>query len=262
VSRGLIANSQLEYRRLGAVISYGRLAGAIDWEAIEDRTRGLRSPPVWSSPENIVEAASRQFRLDVWADQPLRVEVWAEKEALAGVFLHACDALRVPYLSCRGYVSQSELWRAARRLRSYVEAGQDVIVLYFGDHDPSGLDMTRDIEDRLRRFDCAAGVRRLALNIDQVRKYNPPPNPAKMTDSRIGGYLEEFGDQSWELDALEPRLLSALVADELSGLMDNEAWNARVSEEVEARGELSLVASRWKQAVRGARRRTKKQDRG
>lgn len=122
VARDLIANKQTEYKRLGGVINDGRLAGLIDWDAIEDRTRGLESLAHWGSPENLVEACAEQFRIDRWRLQPSRVEVWVEKEALAGIFSEVCERWDVPYLSCRGYTSQSEMWRAAMRLKGVREA--------------------------------------------------------------------------------------------------------------------------------------------
>jgi hypothetical protein len=162
-----------------------------------------------------MQAAARSFALDKWAKQPTRIEVWVEKEALAGVVGQAADRHDVPWFSCRGYVSQSELWAAGARLKGYIAKGQNVVVLHLGDHDPSGIDMTRDIKDRLELFietdwlyeemtvnKATVGeiradmvvrcegrlpleVRRIALNMDQVEEYDPPPNPAKLTDSRV-----------------------------------------------------------------------------
>jgi hypothetical protein len=86
-----------------------------------------------------------------------------------------------------------------------LEAGQDVVVLHLGDHDPSGLDMTRDLRDRLSLYSRAAvDVQRVALNMDQVGVFNPPPNFAKESDKRFEAYRRQYGDQCWELDALPP----------------------------------------------------------
>lgn len=246
VSRDLIPNSQKEYKRLGSIINDARLAGLIDWTAIEDRTRNLESRSHWDSPEDIVESVSQQFHVDMWHGQPNRVEVWIEKDALAGVFERACRRFDVPYLSCRGYTSQSEMWAAAQRLRRYIKAGQTPVVLHFGDHDPSGIDMTRDIRDRLSLF--AGGhveLRRLALNMDQVDEYGPPPNPAKTTDSRFAGYIQEYGDESWELDALEPAVLDGLVAHELRTLIEPDAWKERAELAARGRRELAQIADGW-----------------
>jgi hypothetical protein len=245
VARGLIANRQSEYKRLGSIVNDGRLAGIIDWERITDRTRNLEGLPHWGSPRDMVRACEAQFRTERWAGQPVRVEVWIEKEALAGVFARVCNQLDVPYFCCRGYTSQSEMWAAAQRFIAYERAGQSCVLLHFGDHDPSGIDMTRDIAARLALFEADVTVRRLALNIGQVRRYNPPPNPAKETDSRHAGYLERFGDESWELDALDPKVLSHLVREAVDEVVDNDAWNAAAEADELGRRQLDVVARRW-----------------
>jgi hypothetical protein len=152
VARDLLSNTQKSYDRLGQLVNRARLAGFMDWDYLVDRTRNIRSVSHWESPSDIVDTVSRQFRLDKWTTQPTRVEVWVEKEALAGVVRRVADRNDVAWFSCRGYVSQSEMWSAAQRLREYIKAGQNVVILHLGDHDPSGIDMTRDITDRLRTF--------------------------------------------------------------------------------------------------------------
>lgn len=245
VSRDWLPNRQSEYQKLGSVLNDARLAGLVDWNAIEDRGRNLKEQSKWDSPSDIVGACAAQFRFDKWDNQPNRVEVWIEKDALAGVFERICNELQVPFISTRGYMSVSEMWVAAQRHRNFQRQGQQVIVLNFQDHDPSGLDMTRDIEDRLSLFGSNADVKRLALNMKQVEEYNPPPNPAKSTDSRFEGYVDKFGDESWELDALEPSILSSLVREEVEALRDEDLWNERNKEEKEARRTLSNIADRW-----------------
>lgn len=103
VSKDLLPNTIQNYKRLGSIVNDARLAGLIDWDAIEDRTRNLASLAHWSGPEEIVESCAAQFRTDRWAGQPCRVEVWIEKEALAGVFERVCEEYDVPFLCCRGY---------------------------------------------------------------------------------------------------------------------------------------------------------------
>ena len=246
VARDLIPNRQSEYKRLGSIISDARLAGLIDWLAIEDRTRNLESNSHWSSPGSIIQSCAEGYAIDKWADQPCRVEVWIEKNALTGVIEPACTELDVPYFACIGYNSQSEQWRAGKRFEAYHQQGQEIIVLHFGDHDPSGLDMTRDNQDRLDLFsDHAVEVCRLALNMDQIEEHNPPPNPVKLTDSRVGAYMARFGDESWELDALEPKLIDRLIRDAVAERLDREAWDAAVAREEEQRDLLHAASERW-----------------
>jgi hypothetical protein len=246
VSRDLIPNRQSEYKRLGSIVSEGRRAGLIDWDAITDRTRNLRSLGSWKSPAAILAEDARVFRFDRWETQDNYVEVWFEKDALMGVFERVAHELRLPFFSCRGYTSDSEVWGAAQRLADKTSDGKQVIVLHFGDHDPSGIDMTRDIRDRLELFGAAdVEVRRLALNMPQVRAYKPPPNPAKESDSRFIGYREKFGDESWELDALEPTVLAALVRDEVMSLVDEDVWADEIAREKKARAELRAISDNY-----------------
>ena len=246
VSRGFIPNNQREYKNLGDIINDARLAGLVDWEAIVDRTRNLRSLSHWENPADIVETCARQFKIDKWADQPRRIECYIEKDALVGVIEGVCNELDVPFFSCRGYTSQSEMWAAAMRLKAYREGGQTPLIIHFGDHDPSGIDMTRDIHSRLEELSGGEiELRRLALNMVQVEQYNPPPNPAKATDSRCTGYVEKYGDESWELDALEPSVIADLIRHEVVGERDGDKWEASCVEEAHHQNDLQNVSDHW-----------------
>lgn len=246
VARDLLANSQKSYNRLGSILNNARLAGLIDWEALEDRTRNLKELANWNTPNDLLHAAAQQFRFDKWENQPYRVEVWIEKDALVGVIEKVCDEHQVPYFACRGYSSQSEQWRAGQRFERYAEGTQQVVVFHLGDHDPSGIDMTRDNRERLEMFlgpfSDFLTVERLALNMDQVEEHNPPPNPAKFTDSRISGYIENFGDQSWELDALPPPVIASVVDDAILKYRDPDIWDEAVERENDVKLALHEVA--------------------
>ena len=245
VARGYIANKDTEYKKLGDVIADGRLAGLIDWEAITDRTRNLRKNSHWDSPADIISSAAESFALDKWADQPYRIEVWIEKDALVGILESACEPLDVPYFSCRGYTSISEVWAAAMRLKNWKRKGQTPLILHLGDHDPSGIDMSRDIVDRLAIFGLSIKFKRLALNMDQVQQYNPPPNPAKVTDSRFNDYQALHGDESWELDALDPAVLVTLITQNITAHRNNKLWNAKVDQENDDKAKLAKASHNW-----------------
>lgn len=250
VSRDLIPNNQKEYKNLGDIINDARLAGLVDWLAIVDRTRNLRSLGHWTSPESIINACASQYRIDKWETQPYRVEAWVEKDALVGVLENVCNELDIPFFSCRGYTSQSEMWSAAMRLKSHRAGGQTPLVLHLGDHDPSGIDMTRDIQDRLNEFsEGEIELRRLALNMPQVEKYNPPPNPAKLTDSRCEGYIAKHGTESWELDALEPSVISNLIRDAVLSVRDEKRWAKACEMEAEQKSQLQRVSDQWETVI-------------
>lgn len=244
VSRDLIANIQKEYKRLGSIINDARLAGLIDWNSLVDRTRNLRDLAHWTSPSSIIDACASQYRVDKWEKQPIRPEVWIEKDALLGVISDVCEDLDVPYFSCRGYTSQSEMWGAAQRaIARYDQESQPTLIIHLGDHDPSGVDMSRDIRDRLDMFCLSTEVKRIALNMDQITEYSPPPNPAKFTDSRCAAYVAEFGNESWELDALEPQVLADLIRKTITDVRDDDLWNDAEAEEGEAKAVLRKVAA-------------------
>lgn len=253
VAGGLIANKDTEYDRLGSILNDARYAGLFDWNWLTDRTRNVRGGDGGDTdPRDVVRDLS--FFAALWEGQTERVEVWVEKDALVDVVGRAASERRTPYFSCRGYTSVSEVWAAARRIEGYLDTDgvEHVTVLHLGDHDPSGIDMTRDITDRLELFLSGDGydagrlsIERIALNMPQVRQYNPPPNPAKLTDSRSGAYVERFGGSSWELDALEPAVLRRLVSGRIEQLIDADEWQTRLYFEEDGRKTLEAFSSHY-----------------
>jgi len=169
--------------------------------------------------------------VDWWENQPFRPEVWIEKDALIGVIGRICQELDVPYFSCRGYASLSEVWRAMRRMEYYTQKGQTPFIIHLADHDPSGVDMSRDLVDRLDTFNLFPDFKRLALNMDQVQKYSPPPFWAKVTDSRTPGYVATFGHDSWELDALDPKVINDLIKAAILAVRDEETHKETLERE-------------------------------
>jgi hypothetical protein len=246
VARGLIPNKQTEYKRLGSIINDARLAGLVDWDMMEDRTRKLNTISTWNSPAEIIKAVSRQYKEDLWATQKFRPEVWIEKDALRGVIERACRELRVEEFACRGYTSQSAQYEAGKRFAAYRANGQTPVVFHLGDHDPSGIDMTRDNQERLSMF-AGHDVKliRLALNRDQIDEYNPPPNPAKETDSRHAGYQAEHGDESFELDALNPSVIDQLIRTNVERLIDRKKWDRAQRDENYNMRKLTRLSDGW-----------------
>lgn len=246
VARAIIPNNERSYKNLGSLISDGRLAGLIDWNAIEDRTRNLRKRSHWRNPAEIVAGAAYSYHLDYWAGQENYVEVWVEKDALVGIVGQVCESLDVSHFSCRGYVSQSEMWAAARRLKKQAEAGRNIVLLHLGDHDPSGIDMSRDIRDRNVLFESFnMEFHRLALNMDQIDQYAPPPNPTKLTDSRSTGYIDRFGLECWELDALKPRVITDLIRDNVMQYRDEAAYRKVKAREEDEKALLEDLSENW-----------------
>lgn len=227
VSKNLISNTIKSYGRLQDVIAKAREAGMVDWDHIQDRNRPTFKSRSWNTGKEFLVDSLHEFQLDVWQGQPLRVEVWVEKDALSEVVGKAAQEYGCRYMACKGYMSTSALWEAANQ-RFLHGPVRNYVVIHLGDHDPSGKDMTRDIQERLDMFATPyhgkrrphIEVRRIALNMDQVQKYQCPPNPAKMTDPRADKYVVEHGDESWELDALDPEVIVRLISKEIESLLD------------------------------------------
>ncbi len=250
VAAALIPNTQQSYDRVGDIVKDARLSGVIDWDAIEDRTRNLSSLSHWDNPAEIIAGAADSYRLDKWEGQAYRPEVWVEKEALAGIVERPAQRNDVSVMACRGYMSQSEMHVAAIRFIGYLKVGQAPLVIHLGDHDPSGIDMTRDIAARLEMFIShhlgrTIEVKRIALNMNQIEEYLPPPNPAKITDSRAAAYIARFGKSSWELDALEPNVLDRLIENTIVQYRDAALWRAAEARETQERSTLAQASNRW-----------------
>lgn len=232
VARAVIENTEKSYKRITGIVNDARLAGLMDWDAIEDRTRAFVRRARWKSGEQILKAAADSFHMDMWAMQSERVFVIIEKEALVGVLEATCQKWDVPILAARGYPSGTVLREfAVTDIIPSLRVSQRPMIIHLGDHDPSGLDMSRDLRERMELF---AGrpfeLKRIALNMDQIEERNPPPNPAKVTDSRFENYEREFGSESWELDALPPQYLVDLVEAEIQTHVEPAEWHEAESE--------------------------------
>ena len=249
VARGLRENTDKSYKSLGKIISEARLAGLISWDGIEDRGRSLSPWLIQERERAVFKDIERRFALDVWQRQDVYIEAWIEKDALSAVLERPCGQFRVPFMACKGYLSSSEAYQAGKRFEAMLEDGRRCVLLHLGDHDPSGIDMTRDNSERVHQLAYAVPgqveVRRLALNMDQVEQYDPPTNPTKITDSRADDYIRRFGGKSWELDALDPSVIGALVTEAVEEFIDPDIWNDTIQEERERRVPLAKVYSEW-----------------
>ncbi len=239
VSKAIVPNTLQSYKRVADVINNGKEAGVVDWDAIEDRTREFISQQRWDDGAHILRACISSYHQDLWVGQRYRVFVIVEKEALVGVLEPTCRQYDVPLLAARGYPSGTVLREFVERdILPCIGEGADPIILHLGDHDPSGIDMSRDLAKRLAMF---AGqevtLERIGLNMDQIEELNPPKNPAKQTDARFAGYEKEFGESSWELDALSPAYLAKLLTKQIYSYIDDGPFE-------EARAEVEKVRAR------------------
>jgi hypothetical protein len=304
VSRDIISNNIKEYAKLSKLLVQGRMAGIVDWNAIEDRIRVPYIPYWVKGIEDAISDTINQYRLDRQDGQDVYIELWVEKDALSGVLKRITEYYHIKLMVNRGYSSCTAMYDAYKRFISKLESGKKVVLLYLGDHDPSGLDMDRDIKNRLKEFiinsevlknvwhDKSYGaynnginekefsiessdledwfdenigdeerkefydiedkehpipmmdkiyaykifsdnleVRRIGLTSEQVKKYNPPTNPAKFKDPRAKDYVIKFGKNSWEVDALNPKILHELIKKNVEEIIDLNKFNKIMKQE-------------------------------
>lgn len=243
----VIPNTPESYARLQDIVSKARYAGLVDWDFITDRGRPVKAPSEYRDLAHLLEAAIYSYELDYWKEQMIRPVVMVEKQALESVMQKAVTGWHVRLLVNKGYSSSSALYVFAQWVRKVImDNGQKVRVLYLGDHDPSGLDMVRDVQDRVMEFLEPAdeeeldlvgetpddwydrifdqeyfAVQHVALKRDQVNQFNLQPDPAKVTDSRAKEYIKLHGSKSWELDALKPRVLVQMVEQAIKATISN-----------------------------------------
>lgn len=242
-SGSMTINHLNNYKKLGEAMTTARMGGLIDWNHLEDRTRRLTEWQTFETARDSIDHAFDNYYLDHWTTQEVVPEIWVEKEALGAIMKRVASKYGVPVFPCRGYGSVSSKHDSWERIADrWSRNNQTTLILHFGDHDPSGLDMTRDITESLKVFhDSDHGmeqrpyraediieVRRLALNMNQIRVLKPVPQPNKKSDPREEWYAAKYGQESWELDALDPVALHKLVEDELAGVIEPVAWAKRL----------------------------------
>lgn len=218
VVKGIIPNDDKQYKKLSGLITNARYSGVIDWGVIEDRARLPKIPQTFRNIKHIIEAAAETYSLNRWKEQENYVEIWTEKDAISSVIYPTTKKYQVPMVVNRGYSSASSMYESAQRF-----LGQDKkqkVILYLGDHDPSGIDMDRDIKERLDEFGVNIKVIRIGLTFEQVQKYNPPKNPTKMKDVRSKDYIKKYGHSCWEVDALRTDVLLDLIEKNILKYLD------------------------------------------
>lgn len=249
VAKNWFANKQSNYNKLGDLLTKARLAGRIDWHAIVDRNRTTNDHRYFASDLECIEDASKWFRLNKWLTQPTHCEVVIEKAALEGVIARPCERLEVPYTASRGYASSTLLYDMAHRMRERsMVGGKQCHIFILSDLDPSGVDLARDIADRVR---IMAGVpvycHRIALTPDQVEEYGCPPNPAKKTDGRYEKFRGVYGEESYELDALTPETIENLIESSVLMMRDETEWVKQVAIEQQMKERLANVVQCMKE---------------
>jgi len=217
VSRLVIENNRSRYQAVSDALVDARQENIIPWDWIEDR---LRRPHIYGGYNNLAQfarIAQYQYQRDVWATQPLNLEIWLEKDALSGVFIDVIRNYRVTLNVGRGYDGWSSIHNAAERFK---KTDKMTTILYFGDFDPSGEDMVRSLRARLEALDCSPEVIKVGLTLDDIQRYKLPPNLTKSSDTRQSAFVAKNGDISVELDALPANILQARIKEEVERYTD------------------------------------------
>jgi hypothetical protein len=243
VSRDIIPNRTQEYVKLSTTLVKGRMAGIVDWSAIEDRTRKPFLPYYVNGVADAINDTIEQYRLNRQEGQHNYIEVFIEKDALSGVVKRITSKYHIHLITNRGYSSATALYDAYKRLYQASHQNQHCHILYLGDYDPSGLDMIRDVTERLHEFGVFPKIHHLALTEALIRKYNPPPNPAKISDPRAKWYIKEHGQTSWEVDALRPDILSNIIDTSIKKLIDQNLFDSIMQKETFDKTKLSQIYS-------------------
>jgi hypothetical protein len=220
VSRQVIENSRSAYQAVSKALVAARLEETIPWEHIEDRLRQPRHVSMWSDLPDFAKTAAAAYRRNVWADQPTYIETWLEKDALSGIFEDALDAYGVTLNVGRGFDGWDSIKNAADRFFEHEKDSKPVIVLYFGDFDPSGEDMVRSLRERLGELYSFPEIIKCALTLDDIRRYRLPTDFTKKTDTRAAAFVAEHGDVSVELDALPLAILRDRIIEEVQSRID------------------------------------------
>jgi hypothetical protein len=262
VTKNMLRNTKDDYDKLGDVMKNARYWGLISWDMLIDRGRTVFEFETYGDETDALGHLGEKFAIDLWKEQPTRVEVWVEKDAAIGTIERVCSELQVPWASTRGYHSTSGAKQAAGRLLKMMK-DQNVLVLHIADHDPSGWDMTRDLDVRINefiledmeRYEAFGGdleIRRVALNMDQVHTLlprsedgKPLSQTVKTADPRAPKYMKRFGQKCWELDALEPTDLADIIREPVRGVLDTDRWSAALDRQAAARKRLLQVGSDW-----------------
>ena len=232
VSRDVIPNNDKEYAKISNILKNGRMAGIVDWSSIEDRVRVPKIPYWVNNVKEAIQDTISQYRINRMKGQGRKIEIWVEKDALSNVLYRVSSKYHIRLMVNRGYSSVSAMYDAYNRLNS------NDVILYFGDHDPSGMDMIRDVRERLQEFGINVEVNPIALTMEQIEQFNPPPNPAKITDPRAKWYIEKYGKTSWELDSLPPKELIRLAENAVESIIDIDIYNKMLQEEKKGIDEL------------------------
>lgn len=215
-----------------------RRAGEIPYDRIVDTTRWMRKPNSWDGVHDVLYETSRIYRRNLWANSLYRVEVWCESESIAGVLFEVTSRWDVPLMPCRGFSSETFTYSAAE---AWAEDDRTPIVFYVGDHDPAGLQIERNLRNRLIEFSGPDfEFYRIGVTWEQVEEFDLPGTKPK----------KQYGfPLAVEAEALPPDILRNMIDKEIQSYVDHGALTAILAAEESERVVLTRIAETAKGAA-------------
>ena len=246
---GIIPNmSKGSTGKVSKQLVYARENGIIPWEWIVDETRAAEKIKAWTDTDSIIRAAVNGYRRDYWQEQPYRIEIWSEKGTVRGTLAPILDEYGVTFRAMHGYSSATVINSIAEESNM---SSKPLIAFYCGDFDPSGKHMSDiDLPDRLERYGAEITIQRIALLEADVYDGNLPSFKAdtKTGDSRYQWFVNNFGHNCWELDAMSPVTLRECVESSILSKLDSEAWNRAVDIEQVQKISMQEFHESWKKS--------------
>jgi hypothetical protein len=234
-----------EMQKVYRLLKEAREEGIVPWEWIVDETRSLERTSTWDDPEQYARSVARSYRRDFWNQQPHRVEVWSEKGTIRGVLQPVLDEYAVGFRVMHGFTSATSVYEAAQD-----DDGRDLIVLYVGDYDPSGMFMSEeDLPKRLSEYDGDhITLKRIALTRDQLRGLPSFNASEKKKDPRYKWFIMNHSRSCWELDAMDPNDLRDCVKAAIEDLIEPIAWQRCDMVNKAEQESLKTILKGWKAA--------------
>jgi len=248
VGKGYIENNVSQYIMLSKLIKWARIDGYIDWASIEDRTRNYNDLTGYDNKKHFIESELHYFlngySRNLLQSQDVYLELWVEKDALKTLFIKAAKPYRVPVTVCRGFSSISFLHNFTERI--YRTKDKQNIMLYFGDFDPSGMEMLEATKRTLLEemgVECDISFERIALKLSDISKYKLPHDPSalKQKDTRAKKYVNKYGELAVELDALRPNVLESKIVKAIESKIDIDLYLKEKRKEVKDITEINIL---------------------
>ena len=246
VTKEIIKNKISEYTMLSNMLKWARIDGYISWDSIEDRVRAIYNGEGWNDKKHFIDDETDKFlkgyRRNLMNGQDVFIEVWIEKDALSSIFSKVTIQYCVSTVVCRGFSSVTFLNGFKGRVQYYQSIGKQPVMLYFGDFDPSGLEMLPAMEITLVEEMGANDIKfkRIALRKQDIFDYSLPNDPSavKKTDSRYDKFVNQYGTYAVELDALPPDILEQKIKTAIENEIDIDLFNEQIEFEKKERTEL------------------------